>query len=54
VVAGPILARYGAWPVLVGFAAVQTVCMLGVAAASLRARALSASSPLAEPELAPD
>jgi MFS family permease len=53
-VAGPILAQYGAWPVLVGFAAVQTVCMLGVAAASLRARAVSESSPLAEPELAPD
>ena len=51
VVAGPILAQYGAWPVLVGFAAVQTVCMLGVAAASLRTRAVSA---FVEPKLAPD
>jgi MFS family permease len=39
VVAGPVLSAYGARPVLVGFAAVQTVAMLGVAAASLRARA---------------
>jgi MFS family permease len=38
VVAGPILSLYGAGPVLVGFAAVQTVCMFGVAVASLRAR----------------
>jgi predicted MFS family arabinose efflux permease len=38
VVAGPVLSVYGARPVLVGFAAVQTVTMLGVAAASLRAR----------------
>ena len=38
VVAGPVLSAYGARPVLVGFAAVQTVTMLGVAAASLRAR----------------
>jgi predicted MFS family arabinose efflux permease len=38
VVAGPVLSLFGAQPVLVGFAAVQTVCMLGVAAASLRAR----------------
>jgi predicted MFS family arabinose efflux permease len=37
-VAGPVLSAYGARPVLVGFAAVQTVAMLGVAAASLRAR----------------
>jgi MFS family permease len=47
-VAGPILAAYGAMPLLVGFAAVQTVCMLGVSAASLNAR----SSP--EPALAAD
>jgi MFS family permease len=39
VVVGPVLSAYGARPVLVGFAAVQTVTMLGVAAASLRARA---------------
>ena len=38
VVAGPVLAAFGARPVLIGFAAVQTVCMLGAAAASLRAR----------------
>jgi predicted MFS family arabinose efflux permease len=38
-VAGPVLAAYGAHPVLVGFAAVQTVTMLGVATVSLRGRA---------------
>jgi len=38
IVAGPVLSAYGARPVLVGFAAVQTMAMLGVAAASLRAR----------------
>jgi MFS family permease len=38
VVAGPILASFGARPVLVGFGVVQSVCMLGVAAVSLRAR----------------
>jgi MFS family permease len=38
VVAGPVLAVYGAGPVLVGFAAVQTVTMLGVAVVSTRAR----------------
>jgi MFS family permease len=38
VVAGPVLAVYGAGPVLVGFAAVQTVSMLGIAAVSTRAR----------------
>jgi len=46
VFAGPILAKYGAWPVLVGFAAVQTVAMLGVAVAALRARAVSTSVPV--------
>lgn len=46
VFAGPVLTAYGAAPVLIGFAAVQTVCMLGVAATSLRAaRAMPASSP---------
>jgi MFS family permease len=35
VVAGPIMSLFGAEPVLIGFAAVQTVCMLGVAAASI-------------------
>jgi MFS family permease len=38
VVAGPVLSVYGARPVLVGFAAVQTVTMLGVALVSTRAR----------------
>ena len=38
VVAGPVLSAFGTGPVLVGFAAVQSVCMLGVAAASLNAR----------------
>ena len=38
IVAGPVLSAFGTGPVLVGFAAVQTVCMLGVAAASLNAR----------------
>jgi hypothetical protein len=45
-VAAPVLSTFGAHPVLVGFAVVQTVCMLGVAAASLNARE-------AEPALAP-
>jgi predicted MFS family arabinose efflux permease len=36
-VAGPILSLFGAQPVLVGFAAVQTVCMFAVAAVSLKA-----------------
>jgi MFS family permease len=47
IIAGPVLSAYGARPVLVGFAAVQTVAMLGVAAASLRARGT-----VAEPQLA--
>jgi MFS family permease len=38
VAAGPVLSAYGTRPVLIGFAAVQSVCMLGVAAASLNAR----------------
>ena len=41
VVAGPVLSIYGARPVLLGFAAVQTVTMLGVAAASWHARAVT-------------
>jgi MFS family permease len=36
-VAGPILSLFGAQPLLVGFAAIQTICMLAVAAVSLRA-----------------
>jgi MFS family permease len=38
-IAGPVLAVFGARPVLVAFAAIQTVTMLGVTSASLRARA---------------
>src|SRR6266540_3280347 len=37
-VAGPVLTAFGARPLRLGFAAVQTVCMLGVAVASLNAR----------------
>jgi MFS family permease len=43
--AGPVLATLGPQPVLVGFALVQTVCMLGVSVASLRARAAGISAP---------
>jgi MFS family permease len=46
VVAGPVLSAFGTRPVLIGFAAVQSVCMLGVAAASLRARPIDARSAL--------
>jgi predicted MFS family arabinose efflux permease len=45
VIAGPVLSAFGARPVLVGFAAVQTVAMLGVAVASLRARASAVPEP---------
>ena len=45
IVAGPVLTAYGAGPVLIGFAAVQSVCMAGVAIACLRARTGLASSP---------
>jgi MFS family permease len=47
VVAGPILSLFGARPVLVGFAVVQTVCMFAVAAVSLSVRRspLPAGSP---------
>ena len=45
VFAGPVLSAFGAQPVLVGFAAVQTVCMLGISIASLRARSVPVSSP---------
>jgi MFS family permease len=38
-IAGPVLAVFGARPVLVAFAAIQTVTMLGVTSASLHARA---------------
>ena len=43
--AGPVLSTVGPQPVLVGFALVQTVCMLGVSVASLRARAAGISAP---------
>jgi predicted MFS family arabinose efflux permease len=43
--AGPVLATIGPQPVLVGFALVQSVCMLGVSITSLRARAAGVSSP---------
>jgi MFS family permease len=43
--AGPILATIGPQPVLIGFALVQSVCMLGVSLSSLRARAAGVSSP---------
>ena len=49
VFAGPILSAYGPEPVLIGFAAVQTVCMLGVAVASLRASAASSPLPAGSP-----
>jgi len=48
VVAGPVLSAFGAEPVLVGFALVQTICMVSVAAVSLRTRA--AAAVVAEPE----
>jgi predicted MFS family arabinose efflux permease len=47
VVAGPVLSVYGARPVLIAFATVQTVTMLGVAAVSLRERARDALQPIA-------
>jgi MFS family permease len=47
-IAGPILTVFGARPLLVGFAAVQTVCMLAVAAASLRARPSVDAVPVTE------
>jgi MFS family permease len=34
-IAGPVLSFFGAWPVLFGFAVVQTVCMFAVAAVTL-------------------
>lgn len=46
VVAGPVLAAFGPEPVLIGFAAVQTVSMFGVAVAAIRARPVPASPPL--------
>ena len=42
---GPVLAKFGPEPVLVGFAAVQTLSMLAVSITSLRAREVPASSP---------
>lgn len=45
VVAAPVLATYGARPVLAGVAALQTVCAFGIAIASLRARAFAPAKP---------
>jgi MFS family permease len=44
-VAGPALSAFGARPVLIGFAAVQTLAMSGVAVAALRARPVAVSQP---------
>jgi MFS family permease len=46
VIAGPVLTAFGAGPVLIGFAAVQSVCMAGVALACLRARPSPATPPV--------
>ena len=46
VVAGPVLTKYGPEPVLIGFAAVQTICMLAVAVTALRARPVPATPPV--------
>jgi MFS family permease len=47
VFAGPVLSKFGPEPVLIGFALTQTVCMIAVAATSLRAaRTMPASSPV--------
>jgi predicted MFS family arabinose efflux permease len=43
IIAGPVLTAFGAGPVLIGFAVVQSVCMTGVAIACLRARPSAAS-----------
>jgi MFS family permease len=43
-VAGPVLTAYGARPVLIGFAVVQTICMLGVTFACLKARPAASSA----------
>jgi MFS family permease len=48
-VAGPALASFGAHPVLVGFAATQTVCMLFVAAVAYRFRGGAQPSQAGEP-----
>jgi MFS family permease len=45
-IAGPALTAFGAQPVLIAFAAVQTLAMAGVAAASLRERARGAPEPV--------
>jgi MFS family permease len=46
VIAGPVLTAFGAGPVLIGFAAVQSVCMAGVALACIRARPTGAGPPV--------
>ena len=45
-IAGPALAAFGARPVLIGFAAAQTLAMGGVALVSLRERARGAPEPV--------
>jgi MFS family permease len=45
-IAGPALSAFGAQPVLVGFAAVQSLAMAGVALVSLRQRARGAPEPV--------
>jgi len=45
-VAGPALSAFGAQPVLIAFAATQTVAMAGVAAVSLRERARVSLAPV--------
>jgi MFS family permease len=45
-IAGPALSAFGAQPVLVGFAAVQSLAMAGVALVSLRERARGAPEPV--------
>ena len=45
-IAGPALSAFGARPVLIGFAATQTLAMGGVALVSLRERARGAPEPV--------
>ncbi len=45
-IAGPALSAFGAQPVLIGFAATQTLAMAGVALVSLRERARGAPEPV--------
>lgn len=49
VFAGPVLSLFGPEPVLIGFAATQTICMLAVAVTSLRASGASSPLPAGSP-----